>query len=752
MSAININLTANTSQYTKRLKEAKTETDRNIIKMEQRIDSFASQVATDFSSIDGALTAVLNGMRSFAGGGAVAGVVTGIGLIGAAAANAAYQQSLLVRELNNMSRVSGMSVTEYQAMAFAAKQYGLQVDQLASASKDALEKIGDYLNTGGGGFQDFADAMGMSKQATVEWAETMKNKSGIEVLQRMYTEMEKAGLSTNEISHALEGMGSDLTYLAPLLANNGKELTRLTDKFKSVTSELSPAKTKVYTDLAENMDALGGAFQTFVNNALLPAAEVFGDVALAAAEFLGSMNAITVSSVQEEIDALTASTKSYEAAIKNLEGGRDWFGTNKEVIAKHREEIEKNNKELDELKQKLKELKELENKPTKVTPDKPKGTGSTGSTSSDGEDTPDPKPTPKAWQKMDALKAGVMAASDPLGLASAQHALRLEEINQMSADAVTKQALIDKANQTKLEAERQYQRDLLAIKVEAAVTEQQRLEAENELALTSLLHRFDKEKIGIEDQNAMKFNLAYEHEQEQNALNAEKIANEDERKIAEAEANLEFLRTNLTNKQLTQAEFDALALEHQMAIVEAKRSIQTKELDMTAQMFGALGGMMKEGSKAQRAMLVAEKAATISKLGMQMWDAWGAVDDDPTLITQGAKFAAKAGVLAQYGGAIAQVTSTTIGQAHSGMDEIDQTGSYILKAGERVIQPTANKDLTAYLKDNNSSSKQAVEIKSDLVIQGDTTISDEKFQAMLGQHRESLASFVRLAQRENPSL
>lgn len=45
------------------------------------------------------------------------------------------------------------------------------------------------------------------------------------------------------------------------------------------------------------------------------------------------------------------------------------------------------------------------------------------------------------------------------------------------------------------------------------------------------------------------------------------------------------------------------------------------------------------------------------------------------------------------------------GQAHSGMDSVPQSmnnKSFLLKAGERVIQPTANKDLTNYLSENKS--------------------------------------------------
>ncbi|WP_028022239.1 hypothetical protein [Enterovibrio calviensis] len=696
MSTVNINLTANTSTYVQRLKDAKTQTERNLIMMEQRIDKFARQSKRDFGKVNDTFDSLSK----------VTGAVgAAIGAVAAAGAfvTVTTQIASTVREMENMSRVAGMAVPEYQAMSYAAKQYGLDVGQMTSASKDALEKIGDYLNTGGGGLQDFADAMGMTTQATTEWAESMKDKSGLEVLQRMYTEMEQAGLSSNQMSNALEGMGSDLTYLMPLLANGGMELSRLTDKFKTANTELSPTKTKVYKDLAENVDLLAGAFTTFITNALAPSAELFSDVSLAAAEFLGSMNEITVASVQAEIDGLTKSTESYQAAITNLEGGRNWFGTNEEVIKSHREEIAKNVDKVALLNAKLDELKKGEVTTPEVIP--PTGDVITPN-----------KPT---------VDSGESTGHKKTELDEIAHQQRMQQIKLQSAltiaDKLAAQKELDRLNNKALMAQ--------------GVADQQAI-------------------------NDLEVAQEYQRIQAKAAATAEGYANEHEAQIEQATLIQEWLKEQYELGRINKLEHDELMLAQTQAITEAETALMQQKFAMVSDALSGISTLFEQGSKEQKIAFAAEKGVAIAEAMLMMesnaMTASSNAMKSPAAASSpdgGLAMATAAATMSKVkdGISIAKMTAAAIGQFHSGSDEVDQTGSYILKAGERVIQPTANKDLTQYLKTNKSGS-EATSIKSDLVIQGDTTISEEKFLYMLGQHRESLASFTRMAQRENPNL
>ena len=131
------------------------------------------------------------------------------------------------KELKIASQLSGVAIDKLQGMAFATSTVGISIEKLGDISKDTREKIGDFLNTGGGGFDDFVRAMKLTKEEAKLLADEFALLTGPEILQEMVTQMEGAGISAVQMSHALEGMASDTTNLIPLLANGGKEMKTL---------------------------------------------------------------------------------------------------------------------------------------------------------------------------------------------------------------------------------------------------------------------------------------------------------------------------------------------------------------------------------------------------------------------------------------------------------------------------------------------------------------------------------------------
>lgn len=118
----------------------------------------------------------------------------------------------------------------------------------------------------------------------------------------------------------------------------------------------------------------------------------------------------------------------------------------------------------------------------------------------------------------------------------------------------------------------------------------------------------------------------------------------------------------------------------------------------------------------QRALaFVMEKAFAVFGLGLlkaavaantsaasALAGAWGAAATAAAIATFGAATAAGAAVPALMAtnaslGASIAATAGTLGQAHSGLDYVPQTGTFLLKEGERVVQPEANRDLTEAL-------------------------------------------------------
>ena len=128
------------------------------------------------------------------------------------------------RELKNLSMVSGTSAEEFQKMAFAAKSVGIEQDKLADIFKDSRDKVGDFLQTGGGPLADFFENIAPKVGVT---AEQFRHLSGPQVLQKYVSALEEANVSQNDMTFYMEAIASDATALVPLLKDSGAAMTEL---------------------------------------------------------------------------------------------------------------------------------------------------------------------------------------------------------------------------------------------------------------------------------------------------------------------------------------------------------------------------------------------------------------------------------------------------------------------------------------------------------------------------------------------
>lgn len=323
-----VNLGLNSAQYRSDLKKTKNESRKTLDEMQKDFGSWKGVVVSSFL---------------------------------AASVAAAKAKIAMVRDQANIASVANMNINDYQAMSFAAQQYGVTAEQIGDISKDTLEKIGEYINAGSGGLQDFADAMNMSKKETLDWAKSVQGLSGQQILQKMVTEMEQAGLSSEQMSNALESLGSDATRLIPLLKNNGRELDRLTTKYESFNKELSPEQIERYRMAAEDIDILTTSLQNMTNLALVPVLEKIYETGRAWQWLMASFEEGTVENITSEMANLREENKSLEAAITRLNerGFDNFFADDAEMAQKHADKIAENTKRYNELKQKLIEVQGL---------------------------------------------------------------------------------------------------------------------------------------------------------------------------------------------------------------------------------------------------------------------------------------------------------------------------------------------------------------------------------------------------------
>lgn len=129
-------------------------------------------------------------------------------------------------EVTNLASVANSSTTEFQKYAAGAKLVGIEQDKLADIFKDVNDKVGDFLNTGGGGLADFFTNIAPKVGIT---ADNFRNLSGPQALGLYVSSLEKAKVSQSDMTFYLEAIASDAAALLPLLRNNSQGFKTLGD-------------------------------------------------------------------------------------------------------------------------------------------------------------------------------------------------------------------------------------------------------------------------------------------------------------------------------------------------------------------------------------------------------------------------------------------------------------------------------------------------------------------------------------------
>jgi len=293
-----------------------------------------------------------NAIRSF---GAIAGAA---GL--SALASSAIR---LGSEITNLAKLSGTGTTEFQEFAFAARSMGIENEKLADILKDVSDKVGDFLQTGGGPLADFFENIAPKVGVT---AEQFRNLSGKDALQLYVSSLQKANLSQSEMTFFMEAIASDATLLLPLLAKNGEELNKFAkeahelglvlekdtlDKLKAASVEMLKFKNiltvmtgKVLVNVIPILKMMSNGFG-FIGDMVGVAASN----ALSFGQALGSIIQAVVAPAIKQFEALGFAIKAagqvldrdFDGAKKSLEAAKDAAGDSVDEIKNIPKEIEK---------------------------------------------------------------------------------------------------------------------------------------------------------------------------------------------------------------------------------------------------------------------------------------------------------------------------------------------------------------------------------------------------------------------------
>ena len=180
--------------------------------------------------------------------------------------------SSFVKEMENASRISGEGTEEFQRFAFAAKTVGVEMQKSADILKDVKDKVGDFLATGAGPMADFFENIAPKVGVT---AEQFRNLSGKQALQLYVSSLEKANVSSNEMTFYMEAIASDAAALIPLLADNGRELDNLANKADKLGAVIDERTSKSIKQMSDSIEQTESAFISWGAKAFVAGQGVF---------------------------------------------------------------------------------------------------------------------------------------------------------------------------------------------------------------------------------------------------------------------------------------------------------------------------------------------------------------------------------------------------------------------------------------------------------------------------------------------
>lgn len=166
--------------------------------------------------------------------------------VGTAVVTWTRQVGDLAYQYERMAKLSGTSTESFQRMAAGAATVGISHEKLADILKDVQDKIGDYIQTGGGAMADFFNNIAKGAGVT---AEQMRKLSGPDALGLYFKSLERANLSQTELTFYMEAIASDSAMLIPLLRNNSAGFKQWGQAAAAAGAIISDDTTKAMNDL-----------------------------------------------------------------------------------------------------------------------------------------------------------------------------------------------------------------------------------------------------------------------------------------------------------------------------------------------------------------------------------------------------------------------------------------------------------------------------------------------------------------------
>ncbi len=762
------------------------------------------------NSLGNLQSAAQGNFRSMASNMAGMTTVMKVGFVGVTAILAAFSFALnsvaqahtQAMELVAASAKSGNSVEVLQQQAGMLRQTGLTLDNIADQNKDLKDKLGDALaNNAGSMLTDIVQPLKLNILELKTLAD-----AGEDVYAKIYYAAKAQGLSNTEITNLMETLGNDAVSRVQVykdyatqqdyINEQGRQTVTLTteqvEKFKeydkqsailaktweswknSIASGLVPALSKTLELLNAITKARSAQdMKDLYNGQSDVVFTQFGTVDKAATaalqkssqlqkDILGTkQNQLKVDEKQQQIDISRRTiqnsmqplfTKADQANSK-LANLTQRYNDTKEAILKSNDEAYKSNpalrqKDLDDLSRmyQTQRQEQLDIINDKASKDKALKAAETAASKQAALDKKNSDARVKA-------QTDLSSTLSKIGDTELQRQLNAFDFQQKEMQKkITENA--------KLLGKSQKEIDGYLDKAKAQAAQQRTDLVNRQIGYTDPNRGLKDLNTNLDGVSLNQQQTDYLGEQQAQRVYGDNPFAYDNTNSKQQQLDEQYNQEMTLNEKLYAGteEFEnrkaAMQAKYQRESMDNATATTRAQITMIAGAAGSLGGMLSgifgESSGAAKAAFAVQKGLIISETIMKIQSALASALATPFP----ASLAAYAQVAGMGMSIISTIKGASSGQFHGGVDELPSNldnKSFVLKAGERVVQPEANKKLTQFLNDNTGSKASSggeYTINAPLIVQGSVD-DDTKFNTMLKKHANSVNQAVRSAQARN---
>ncbi|WP_128335055.1 hypothetical protein [Klebsiella michiganensis] len=701
-----------------------------ISQAEKKLGTFGKNVGGGIGDASNAMSSGIGKMTS-----GLTGLISISGLAATALGGLVLKLNDTVRELNQLSKQSGISVSDLQKLEKAFRITGLGADKMADINQDALDKMADAYRNGGGIADDML-SVGLDPK---KFTKLLNDPNGgIKAVIQAFYELRAAGASNADQKFFLESLASDASRLTGVL-NDSANAQEAWNKIQAQSISVTDEQAAQFATFDQNLSSLTDTGKTYLYDLLTPLVTSTNNLADAMRN-VNSTNFLvdilqTATDLQIKINEITHMFPGLSTVMGLMSDGAEQFRQD-------------------------------------TGPQMPKLNNTLPTQTATVILDPNNGWKNKEQEAAKAAAAAAKAQAAANKAAAAEKKLVEDRLKaQKELNAISSDATIGTSERQLAVFDRQQQDITDKIKKNAEVLKLSQKELDGYLDKQSKYAAYQREQmingmIGYSDPNQqLKTNIGLLQSGSLNDQQKGFLANQQAESVgsdttqAKLAANQQEMQLQLQqNDLLLQGHEDyekrkaEITAKYAAQAVQIQREKTTQQLQSLEESFGTIGQGMADAfdksSGAAQAAFAVQRGLSISTTIMSIQEALAKA----LALGFPQNIPAYAQIAAMGMSIISTAKGASSGQFHGGIDNLPSSydnKSFMLKAGERVVQPEANKKLTNFL-DNQEKGSTISEsnISAPMNVYYSGT-NDREFQAQLKKHQNSIVQAVKDSQRRN---